>query len=243
LTEQQWNVRFAEFAAKLQSLEAIDVPEGNWQKWKDSLARGLGIAAIVALHHSRAKDDLVSYGWPKDQVEEMAAARVILLHIGQTFEITRDDLFKWLHLPYWQAHAGTEAAEKSLAKHRRREILPLASLLLPAISNARFAVVRLDRELAAIRNVEALRLHAAKHGGKLPATLDEVSDVPLPLDPVTGRMFEYRLEGQMATLEGKAPAGRTPENGAFRYEIAISGDEAVKKQDGPPPSRKPDSPK
>jgi hypothetical protein len=152
----------------------------------------------------------------------MAVGQVILLHIGQTYEITRDDLFKWFHVPYWQAHGGTEAAEKSLGENRRREILPLASLLLPAISNARFAVVRLDRELAAIRTVEALRLHAAKHGGALPANLADVKDVPVPIDPVTGKMFDYRRDGDSATLEGKSPEGRTLESGGFRYILTIS---------------------
>jgi hypothetical protein len=151
----------------------------------------------------------------------MAVGQVILLHIGQTYEITRDDLFKWFHVPYWQAHGGTEAAEKALGENRRREILPLASLLLPAISNARFAVVRLDRELAAIRSIEALRLHAANHGGALPANLADVKDAPVPVDPVTGKMFDYRRDGQTATLEGKTPEGRTPESGGFRYILTI----------------------
>jgi len=222
LTDQQWNARLAEFTAKLQSLEPTNVPEGNWQGWKNSLARSLGAAAVATLHYPRAKADLVSYGWPKEQVEKMAMAQVILLHVGQTYDIVRDELFKWFHIPFWQAEAGAHAAEESLADLRQREIIPLASLLLPAINSARLAVERLDREIAAIQTVEALRFYAAKNGGKLPAKLEEVNDLPLPLDPVTGRSFEYRLDGQTATLEGKAPSGHPAETAAFRYVITVA---------------------
>jgi hypothetical protein len=105
---------------------------------------------------------------------------------------------------------------------RHREILPIASLLLPAISTARFSVTRLDRDIAAIQTVEALRLYAAKNGGKLPARLEDITEVPVPIDPVNGRLFDYKLEGRSATLEGKAPAGRTPENAGLRYIVTMA---------------------
>jgi hypothetical protein len=222
LTDQQWNVRLAEFAAKLESLGPTDVPEGNWQGWKNSLARSLGVAAIVTLNHSRAKADLVSYGWPNEQVEKMATAQVILLHIGQTYEIMRDDLFKWFHIPYWQAETGTDVAEDSLSKMRGREILPLASLLLPALSAARLAVTRLDREIAAMQTVEALRFYAAKNDGKLPARLEDITDIPVPIDPITGRLFDYKLQGRSITLDGKAPAGQAPEHAGLRLIVTMA---------------------
>jgi hypothetical protein len=55
-------------------------------------------------------------------------------------------------------------------------------------------------------------------------------------------MFDYRLEGQVATLEGKSPGGRTPESGGFRYLITIAGDKAATGQNGQAPRPKPDSP-
>ena len=45
-------------------------------------------------------------------------------------------------------------------------------------------------------------------GGELPAALADVTVVPVPLDPVTGKPFEYRLEGETAVLVGPATAGR-----------------------------------
>jgi hypothetical protein len=51
------------------------------------------------------------------------------------------------------------------------------------------------------RVIEALRMHAASHGG-LPDPLAEVTIVPIPLDPMTGRPFRYRCEGETAILVG-----------------------------------------
>jgi hypothetical protein len=234
LTDDQWNLRLAEFGEKLQSLGPTDVPEGSWQRLKNSLARNLGVVAVATLHYSRAKADLEGYGWPKQQLDGMAVPQVILLHISQTYEILRDDLFRWFHVPYWQAHEGMRQADRSMAEKRNREILPLAALLLPALSNARLAVTRLDREFAAIRTVEALRLHAAKSGGKLPAKLEDITEAPLPLDPITGRLFDYKLEGRTATLEGQAPTGRAAEKDSLRYVITLA-EKTVAKPSSPRP--------
>ena len=49
--------------------------------------------------------------------------------------------------------------------------------------------------------VEALRLYAHSHNGCLPEKLDEMTEVPIPDDPVTGKPFVYRLDGATATIE------------------------------------------
>jgi hypothetical protein len=70
------------------------------------------------------------------------------------------------------------------------------------IGTSRSATARLDRAVAILRVLEALRIYAAGHGDKLPDALANVSDVPVPSDPVTGKPFEYRLDGDKATLTG-----------------------------------------
>ena len=42
------------------------------------------------------------------------------------------------------------------------------------------------------RYIEAIRMHAARTG-ELPAALDQLSVVPAPANPFTGRPFDYRL--------------------------------------------------
>src|SRR5690606_29899023 len=75
-----------------------------------------------------------------------------------------------------------------------REIVPVAALLLPAVSAVRSASVRLEREMAALQTIEALRMHAARHG-KWPMRLADVTCVPVPKNPATGESFMYELDG------------------------------------------------
>ena len=62
--------------------------------------------------------------------------------------------------------------------------------LLPDIIKLRRAQGQLEQQIALLRHVEALRMYAAEHDGKLPAKLSDFS-VPLPIDPVTGKPFVY----------------------------------------------------
>jgi hypothetical protein len=111
-------------------------------------------------------------------------------------------------------------AEKGLTPDSRfsQGALPLASLLAPALSSVRHAQARLDRHLAALQLIEALRWHATTNGGRLPVTLDEVKVVPLPLNPATGKPFAYRLENGVGLLELPRLPGSKPES---RYEIVV----------------------
>ena len=69
--------------------------------------------------------------------------------------------------------------------------------------------------------VEALRLHAASEG-KLPSHLEDIHAVPIPVDPVTGRPFEYKLEANRAVLYAPAPAGEAVnDRNAIRYELTL----------------------
>ena len=78
----------------------------------------------------------------------------------------------------------------------------------------------LERSLAALRVIEALRMHAAAHDGKLPDKLDDLTEVPVPDDPGTGRPFEYGLQGDTATLVSQVPGDPVPNNG-LRYRVTI----------------------
>ncbi len=85
----------------------------------------------------------------------------------------------------------------------------------------RWAVARLEQRIALLRNVEALRMHAAEHKSAFPAQLADVS-VPLPGDPVTGKPFLYELRGKTAHLRGTPPKGMEA-NRFFRvhYELTL----------------------
>ena len=97
----------------------------------------------------------------------------------------------------------------------------LLQALLPALTKVRRAQGRLEQRIALLRHVEALRLFATDHDGRLPGSLAEVS-VPLPADPFTGKPFRYALDGATAHLRGSPPPGEEKNPGFnVHYEITI----------------------
>jgi hypothetical protein len=79
----------------------------------------------------------------------------------------------------------------------------------------------IDRKIAALQIIEALRLYAGKHEGLFPQKLSDITDVEIPNDPVTKKQFEYKSTGSEATIqiEGtKDSDGRD----SVRYEIKIT---------------------
>ena len=79
-------------------------------------------------------------------------------------------------------------------RHREYdEIIPFGRLLLPSLRTVCAAQVRLDREVAAMRVSEGLRLYAAYHHGQLPQRLTDINDAELPNNPITGKPFDYEI--------------------------------------------------
>jgi hypothetical protein len=68
-----------------------------------------------------------------------------------------------------------------------------------------------------LRVFEAIRLYAANSEGKLPQRLNDITEVPVPNDPVTNEAFVYRRDPDKAFLEG--PPLRDV---SFHYEITMS---------------------
>ncbi len=68
--------------------------------------------------------------------------------------------------------------------------------------------------------MEAIRMYAADHDGRLPDSLNDITKVPVPADPVRGEEFVYQVVEGKAVLEGPAPPGESPSEG-IRYELTL----------------------
>jgi hypothetical protein len=166
----------------------------------------------AAWHYAQARENLLACGVPEKEVNAMPKSQVVLREMFVTFERYRDEGFKWFGVPYWQLPENfSQQLEDQLAEAKKKPSLGgvMASLLLPALNAAKQAEVRFERRLAALRCCEALRLHLAASGGKLPATLGEIKGVVIPLNPATGQPFAYRLEGETAILEERGLGAAT----------------------------------
>jgi len=78
----------------------------------------------------------------------------------------------------------------------------------------------LDRKNAALQCIEALRIHAGSHDGKFPEKLDDVTDLKIPVDPVTQKPFSYKSTGSEAVLELEGTEGSEGRD-AVRYELKL----------------------
>jgi hypothetical protein len=183
----------------------------------------LAAIALVAKAYPGAKRALVEAGRKPEEVEALTALQVVLIEALRQYERHRDDAFKWMTMPYPEARPGLERAEQALKEAKVRLAgIPIAETFLPATIKVYTNSTRVDRRIAALRCVEALRLYAAAHDGKLPPALADVKEVPIPLDPMTGKPFDYKVEGDTATLSAAAPAGDpTPEQNRLVYELTF----------------------
>jgi hypothetical protein len=156
---------------------------------------------------------LVESGYAQDLVKGFPPVQIVLLDERRDYEIRRDERIRLLGLPIREVDALCGREGRSTGGDG------LFDDLLPRIIELRRSQARLEQQIALLRHVEALRLHAAGHGGRLPAALSEVS-VPLPDDPFTGKSFAYAAEGTAAHLRGGSPRGRGPASD-IDYEIIL----------------------
>ena len=234
--ETEMNMLYLSFPALRQLNDTMHSP-AYWQHLLDeleaSVTEGLGmqlpkaglrpLLTILAIKgYPTARDGLIAQGRPRAEVEAMPVAQVLMLYTMQTYNQERDEWFKWLYVPYWQAVKGMEEVKKKfVSEGRSKEVVPLASLLLPAVHGLAGASARNERGIAALRTVEALRIYAAAHEGRLPEKLADITAVPVPIDPMTGQAFTYHKTGETAVLESPPPPGRTPRDYGLRYEITM----------------------
>jgi hypothetical protein len=161
-----------------------------------------------------ARRRLIDAGIPAERLQRFPADQVILLDERCEYEVRRDEVMKLMKLPAWQFEA-------LMAQPKPTQDPSLFDFLVPALQKVRRAQSRLEQRIALLRHVEALRLYAAEHEGKWPATLSDLA-VPLPTDPFSGKPFLYTVAGGTAHLRGCPPLGDT-KNPAYNvhYELTL----------------------
>ena len=218
-----------------QSLRDLTAMGGNNSAVLNDLGSGLAATAAALVNYSFAKDQLVAQGMDRERVEKMAVGQVMAIYTERNYQSFADDFQKLWYVPFWEMRERHGAVERRLEQARPmgggpdREVLPVVSLLLPAMEACRAAQVRLERDIAALRVIEALRMYAASHAGGLPARLDEITAVSVPLNPATGQPFVYRLDRSTAVLELPASDGIPGYNRRVEIKIVqpeVSADDA-----------------
>jgi len=176
----------------------------------------------VMLHYSDAKQFLARKGFSPQRIEEMPAAQAVLIYQKQEYQEMLDNMYKWFAIPYHQAQPHLDKSQRLFDDHNRDRGIKtnLFCIFMPALSRIAFLQTRLDRHIALLRTIEAIRMFAADHSGRLPGSLAEITSVPIPADPVTGKDFLYdRIDAQNARLE--APVSPAESRKRPVYELTV----------------------
>jgi len=221
-TPEEWQKLMMESMNNITEVSGSTVKMPQWQ------SRLVATAGLMMIY-PEAKKRLLEEGMNREELEKMPVAQVVAIQASRAQKRLYHNVFKWTSLPYSQQVSHAEEATKKLiadmggpGQITAADPLFLGRLLLPAVQHAMSAEVRLQSRFAAIQTIEALRMHAASNGGKLPRSLEDVTIVPVPLNPATDKPFPYELHGGVATLIVAPPAGRLEAEGR-KYTIRMEG--------------------
>jgi len=135
---------------------------------------------------------------------------------------------KALPKPFIDLNKQIELERENLKKYNPLLRKQFEEVSKPGYDRVRVIMKRLDRNIAVLQCVEALRLYAGTSDGKFPKELSNITEVDVPLDLVTGKPFVYSLAGSKAVLKGPAPKGAGAEDPkgagaeeALRYELNL----------------------
>ena len=156
------------------------------------------------MSYGLAKQRLIESGMDPEKVEAMAVGQVLLIDAKQEYLRVANLMEKEIYLPFPSSDERSDKIEDLMFSNQSQMTggfgQIFAGLLLPALQQIRAAQIRTDRDIDALRVIEALRMHAAETG-KFPTKLSDISVVPVPVNPATGKPFEYRLDGETAVVE------------------------------------------
>jgi hypothetical protein len=174
----------------------------------------------------RARQVLLAAGRTVQQLDATPPLQIYLLYEMHQHDRYFDEIIKWNALPYWQARPRWQLVREQIKAEMPASgsmSLVWVGLLVPSLEKVAFSAVRLERRLAALRCVEAIRLFAASHGGKPPETLAAITEVPVPIDPVTGKDFQYQMRENKLLLSAPPPPGEkpVPNDNTLRYELTL----------------------
>jgi hypothetical protein len=198
--------RFINHIDPILAVDEPDKPSKRVRDWLNDMSKVDGTV-------DAARRRLIESGLSERAVNGFPAHQVILLDEKRAYEVRRDDQMKIIGLPVWEF----EAIENKRASSKEKPLFDLE----PEIRKVRQAQTRLEQRIALLRVIESLRMHAARHEGKLPTSLAELSPLA-PEDPGTGKPFHYELTGAVAHLRGSAPRDRQSEPSFnVHYEVTI----------------------
>ena len=229
--EGETNSFFLNFP-ELRDLDKKDLSAEEWGKLLGKMSNALNdisggrkpspqlsveATAIALQGYPLAKQYLIEHGRPAAQVDTMPVAKVILIYSVEVYQELSDESFKAMFLPYAEGRKWILQGDLFVKAAAHREIFPFATLTAPAVNAVKVAEARVEWIVARLRILEALRLYAAAHDGKLPDSLENIAEAPIPRNPFDDKPFDYHRDGDRAVLD----CADGPPGVPWRYEITM----------------------
>lgn len=172
--------------------------------------------AMSLLVYPEAKAAMIARGADQRAVEAMPVARVVVTHLTEELRQQSQELGKWYWLPYWQAHEGLAHEDAKFYPKRADMAWKLTRALVPLLRHAKLVEARLEKQVAALRVVEAVRATAAQRGEGF--DLGQGLVWPVPIDPFTGVPFVIRRDGDSVLIDTQA-VDNEPETAKVAFTI------------------------
>lgn len=188
----------------------VSLDESPNRSGADQLLTQLQVTAMISRSYPLAKRELIAAGFEEARIEQMPVGQVVAIYARECYQHLMDESLKWMYVPFAEGRDRATAALEKLTQEGylqqgngtlpSRDPLLINSRLSYASGNIREASNRQRYLIAALTVVEAIRMHAAENGGKLPESLAEITVVPVPLNPSTDKPFLYRVVDQRGEL-------------------------------------------
>jgi hypothetical protein len=187
-------------------------------------------AQLFVKGYPAAKEALIKKGMIAEELNKMLEYQVVSLAAYKEYREAWEEGLKWLHLPeaLHDDNYKKDAERVKLATERMDKLFfqgLLRGLTAPhdplSLDPVYTRLLRQERRIAALRCVEALRLHAASHNGTWPKTLKDITEVYVPTDPVTGKEFVFKVVEGKITLESPKAEGKSLPVPEVLFELTL----------------------
>ena len=213
-TDAEWSSLLARLHARLVAVGNLVEPNRGGGGPLGAVAKFFDLAVFKA----RLLPEAAAYA--RDRIVRGAPIsddEAIVRYVAARYREFRDEAYSPTYLPYPEAIPFYDAADRRIEATRLGPLRPLMATL-EGMRNAHRAAALLDRRVAALRVVEALRLHARRqrqHAPRVVGSVDDRADPPRPRHRRPLRVPPRR--------RGRRPP--LPERGgpARRFEAGVPG--------------------
>ena len=152
-----------------------------------------------------AKNRLLQKGFSEKEVEALTTYQIVVPYVFEEIKRTYDLMIVEASMPQGKSHMAINFQEYLESKEKNPTNYPadmMLALLAPATQSARAAFYRQQQTLDLLKIVHAVRYYAAVHDGKLPASLEEITELAVPkICPITATPYQYRVEGRSVMID------------------------------------------